>query len=84
MVAGALMIMLIMWSFSKFYPLTFGSPMSDRQCKSLKWKKKWDFVCGAEEITTEIFAKSTPVAYEDEDVEEPEVIFESSEEDDDY
>jgi dolichyl-phosphate-mannose-protein mannosyltransferase len=73
MLASALVIMLILWSFSKFSPLTFGSPMSDSQCKSLRWKKKWDIRCGAEEIK-ETFATPTRVAYADDVPPPPNVI----------
>lgn len=79
-IASVLMIMLVVWSFSKIYPLTFGTPMSDAQCKSLKWKKKWDINCGTEELK-ETFAKATRVPYAEEVEEPPQVVFKNLEDD---
>lgn len=75
MIVSGLLIMLVLWSFSKFYPLSYGSQMSDVSCKSLKWKKKWDINCGTEQALNETFAEATRVPYADEVEEPPEVIF---------
>lgn len=41
-IAAVLMIVAV-WNFSKFSPLSYGNPWTKKQCKSAQWVKTWDF-----------------------------------------
>ncbi|KAG6375220.1 glycosyltransferase family 39 protein [Boletus reticuloceps] len=43
-IAAVLAIMAI-WNFSKFSPLAYGNPWTQKQCTSARWVKTWDFAC---------------------------------------
>ncbi|KAJ3408619.1 hypothetical protein HDV05_004931 [Chytridiales sp. JEL 0842] len=45
---GAYMV-LVVWVFWSFSPLTYGLTTSHSHCERLKWMKSWDFGCRADE-----------------------------------
>ena len=79
MIASFFLMLIIFWSFTTFYPITYGNTMTDARCKSLKWKKKWDINCGTDAVTN-LFVKPTPVQFSDDSTEEVEVVFNEEEE----
>ncbi|TFY78295.1 hypothetical protein EWM64_g5720 [Hericium alpestre] len=40
---AAVLIILAVWNFSIFSPLTYGNPWTKSQCRHAKWLKTWDF-----------------------------------------
>jgi dolichyl-phosphate-mannose-protein mannosyltransferase len=40
---GAVFVVLAIWTYLHFSPLTYGSPWTKSKCESSKWMKTWDF-----------------------------------------
>lgn len=40
---AAVLIIIVIWNFQHFSPLTYGSPWTKQKCNNAKWLKTWDF-----------------------------------------
>lgn len=40
---AAVLIIIAIWNFQHFSPLTYGSPWTKTKCKNAQWMKTWDF-----------------------------------------
>ena len=45
LIAGSLFIVLVVYVFYRFAPLSYGFEQSKAACESLKWRSRWDFNC---------------------------------------
>jgi len=42
---AAVLCILVIWNFSKFSPLAYGTPWTKKSCEAAQWGKHWDFSC---------------------------------------
>lgn len=42
----ATLVLSMVWSYSRFAPLGYGTALSRRQCQAIKWRSNWDWDCG--------------------------------------
>jgi dolichyl-phosphate-mannose-protein mannosyltransferase len=45
MVAAGVVILLVVFVYRYFIPITYGEPWTQAACKSAKWRSTWDFDC---------------------------------------
>jgi len=43
--AFAFILVMALWSWSVFSPITYAAPWTRSQCESARWKRSWDFSC---------------------------------------
>ncbi|THG94769.1 hypothetical protein EW026_g6769 [Hermanssonia centrifuga] len=42
---AAVLVVLAIWNYAYFSPLTYGNPWTKEKCKNAQWMKTWDFSC---------------------------------------
>ncbi|KAH9853332.1 glycosyltransferase family 39 protein [Lenzites betulinus] len=42
---AAVLLLVAVWNYSYFSPITYGLPWTKAKCNSAKWMKTWDFAC---------------------------------------
>ena len=42
---GAVLLVIAVWNYSYFSPITYGLPWTKAKCQKARWLKTWDFSC---------------------------------------